>query len=149
MQSSFETQLKIAIHVCGELPLASDVTSLLEYARANKWSTSSRPTSYYTVVKKRSSSETLDIYRKMWHRLLGHFKNVDTLRVAGHFVDELDNALRSDAGDGDPVRTLLPKLHRIVLYGPVKDFGPFVEARELAGSVVKVESGPKNRLTLV
>ena len=150
MQISFETQLKTAIHVCGELPLASDVTSLLlEYARANQWSLSSPPTSYSTVGENRSESEKLDVYRKMWHGLLGPFKTVDTLRVAGHFVDELDNALKPDAGDGNSVRTLLPKLNRIVLYGPVKDFKPFVEARKRAGSEVMVESGPKNRLTLV
>ena len=127
--SSFKTQLEVVTHVCEELPSVSDVTSLLlEYARAKKQPPSS----------------------KLWHELLGHFKNVVTLRVA-NLVDELDKALQPNAVKGSSVGKLLPKLKRIVLYGPVKDFKPFVEARERAGSNsnVKVESGPKNRLTLV
>jgi hypothetical protein len=132
--SSFEEQLKAVTHVCGKLPSVSDVTSLLlEYAWANK-----RP----------PSPRTSNNDRKMWHALLGHFENVDTLRVA-NLVDELDNALQPDAGKGSSVHELLPKLKRIVLYGPLKEFKPFVEARERASSNVKVESGPKNRLTLV
>ena len=132
--SSFEDQLKVVTHVCGKLPSASDVTSLLlEYARADK-----RP----------PSPPTSNNDRKMWHGLLGLFENVDTLRVA-NLVDELDNALQLDEDKGSSVRELLPKLKRIVLYGPLKEFKPFVEARKRANSDVKVESGPKNRLTLV
>jgi len=139
---SFKKQLEIAAHVCGGLPSASNVTSLLlEYARANKWPTPPQSWSW--------PSQASDIDRKVWHRLLWRFENVDTLRVADHFVDELDNALRPDAGDGDSVRTLLPKLNKIVLYGPDKGFQLFVEARKSAGSCVKIESGQKHRLTLV
>lgn len=132
--SSFETQLKIVTHVCGKLPSVSDVTSLLlEYALANKQPPSPR---------------TLNTDRRMWHGLLGLFKNVDTLRVA-NLGDELNNAFQPDAGKGSSVRELLPKLKRIVLYGPLKEFKPFVEACKRPSSNVKVESGPKNRLTLV
>jgi len=103
-KSSFETRLKIAIHVCGELPSVSDVTSLLlEYALVDGWPRTSR---------------TSDIDREMWHRLLGLFKNVDTLRVVDRLVDELDNALQPDAGDRVSIRTALPKLKKVVFYGP-------------------------------
>jgi hypothetical protein len=140
--TSFVRQLEAAIHVCGELPLASGVTSLLiEYARANKWSS---PPQYWS-----RSSQEAGIDRKLWHRLLGPFENIDTLRVADRLVEELGNALRPDAGDGDSAPTLLPKLNRIVLYGPDKGFEPFVEARKSAGSDIVVESGQKHRLTLV
>lgn len=48
----------------------------------------------------------------------GLFKDVDTLRVVDCLVDELDNALQPDAGDRDSIRTALPKLKKVVLYGP-------------------------------
>jgi len=103
-ESSFETELKIAIHVCGELPSVSDVTSLLlEYPLVDGWPRTSR---------------TSDIDREMWHRLLGLFKNVDTLCVVDRLVDKLDNALQPDASDRDSIHTALPKLKKVVFYGP-------------------------------
>ena len=60
---------------------------------------------------------------------------------------------------GDPIfpmegpgsTALLPMLQEIVShvrYGPEDDFAAFVQARQMAGSPVRVVSGPKNRLTL-
>jgi len=103
-ESSFEKQLKIAIHVCGELPSVSDVTSLLlKYPLVDRWP---------------RTSQTSDIDCKMWHRLLGLFKNVDTLRVVNRLVDKLNNALQPDAGNRVSIRTALPKLKKVVFYGP-------------------------------
>jgi hypothetical protein len=84
--------------------------------------------------------------REEWHELLRVFDNVKTLRVAGRFVEELDKALKPDKNDS--VQALLPRLQEIVQYGPEKEFAAFVQARQVAGSPVRVVSGPRNRLTL-
>jgi hypothetical protein len=85
--------------------------------------------------------------REGWFKLLRVFDNVKTLRVAGRFVGELDRALESSANDKGSA-ALLPRLQEIVRYGPEKEFAAFVQARQVAGSPVRVVSGPKNRLTL-
>jgi hypothetical protein len=86
--------------------------------------------------------------REGCHELLRVFDNVKTLRVAGRFVEELDKALKPDKKDSVQVQALLPRLQEIVRYGPEKGFAAFVKARQVAGSPVRVVSGPKNRLTL-
>jgi hypothetical protein len=84
-----------------------------------------------------------------WRELLRVFDDVKTLRVAGRFVEKLDKALKplspNDEGSTAP---LLPRLQEIVRYGPESEFAAFVQARQVAGSPVRVVSGPQNRLTL-
>lgn len=86
--------------------------------------------------------------REGWHDLLRVFDNVKTLRVAGRFVGELDKALEPQANDNNDGPALLPRLQEIVRYGPEDEFAAFVQARQVAGSPVRVVNGPKNRLTL-
>ena len=90
-----------------------------------------------------------DPERYGWHELLRVFDNVKTLRVAGRFVEELDKALKPLRSDDKGLApSLLPRLQDIVRYGPEKEFAAFVQARQVAGSPVRVVSGPQNRLTL-
>ena len=88
--------------------------------------------------------------RDGWHELLRVFDNVKTLRVAGRYVEELDKALKPLPSDseGSQRPPLLPLLQEIVRYGPKHEFAAFVQAREVAGSPVRIVSGPRNRLTL-
>lgn len=95
------------------------------------------------------NTSELRIDSKEWHGLLRPFDNVKTLRVAHRFVNEIERSLQLDDKGGAPVLTLLPRLEEIVQYGSDKEFAEFVEARRVAGSSVRVVSGPKNRLTVV
>jgi hypothetical protein len=100
----------------------------------------------YAQEQRRSA----DADRAVWHRLLRFLGGLETLRLADKFVRELDLALRPDANDEESVRMLLPKLRTIVCYGTeVKSFDAFVASRKRAGIDIKVESGPRNRLSTV
>ena len=96
-----------------------------------------------------SNDRKLRMNGKVWHNLLRPFDNVKTLRVARRFVDELDRSLQPDGNEGAAVLTLLPRLEEIVRYGSDNEFAAFVEARRVAGSPIRVVSGPQNRLTVV
>jgi hypothetical protein len=92
--------------------------------------------------------------RGEWHELLRLFDNVQTLRVAGRVVEELDKALvpKEKRKKEKDALLLLPRLQEIVRYEDSetkKEFAAFVQARQGAGSHIRVVDGPKNRLTLV
>ena len=89
----------------------------------------------------------LRIPHKAWYDLFRPFDNVKTLRVAGRFGDELNKSLQPD-GNEATVPTLLPRLEEIVRYGSDNEFAAFVETRRVAGSPVRVVSGPKDCLTV-
>lgn len=126
-----QQDLELVVEICHLLaPMPSAVRSLLLEDGEN------------------SKSEP-KINRKVWNDLLRLFDNVETLRVARRFVDELDQSLQPDDKERATVLTLLPKLQEIVRYGSDKEFAAFVEARRVAGSPVRVVSGPKNRLSIV
>jgi hypothetical protein len=89
-----------------------------------------------------------------WRELLRVFDNVKTLRVAGRFVEELEKFLEPKPKEADAdALLLLPRLQEIVRYGETEKkkelFAAFVQARQGAGSPVRVVKGPQNRLTLV
>jgi hypothetical protein len=126
-----EKEIKLMAQICCLLsPMPSTVQSLL-------------------LEDGNINTSQLSIDSKVWHELLRPFDNVKTLRVAHRFVDEIDRSLQLDDKGGAPVLTLLPRLEEIVRYGSDKEFAAFVEARRVAGSSVRVVSGPKNRLTVV
>jgi hypothetical protein len=144
----FEATIGLVTKVCHVLaPTPSIVQSLLlEDAHRNSWDRQRGPD------------------REEWRELLRVFDNVKTLRLAGRFVKEVDKAL--DPKPNDQGSTLLPRLQEIVRYGAdkiekqersrqyvkevadEKKFVAFVEARQVAGSPVRVVDGPQNRLTL-
>ena len=126
-----QEDLKLVVEICHLLaPMPSAVGSLL-------------------LEDGESSKSEPKIDRQVWYDLLRLFDNIETLRVARRFVDELDRSLRPDDEGRPTVLTLLPKLQEIVRYGSDKEFAAFVEARRVAGSPVRVVSGPKNRLSIV
>jgi hypothetical protein len=130
----FDANIRLVANICRALaPTPSAVQSLLlEDGNRNSWQ--QKPG------------------REAWRELFRVFDNVKTLRAAGRFVGELQKALAPYANDEGPGSTaLLPMLQEIVShvrYGPEDDFAAFVQARQMAGSPVRVVSGPKNRLTL-
>jgi hypothetical protein len=89
----------------------------------------------------------LRIPHKAWYDLFRPFDNVKTLRIAGRFVDGLNKSLQPDGNEGTTVPTLLPRLEELVRYGSDNEFAAFVETRRVAGSPVRVVSGPKDCLT--
>ena len=125
----FNVEIGLVANICRVVaPMPSTVQSLLlEDGHRNTWERN--PTC------------------EEWRKLLRVFGNVKTLRVAGRFVEELEKALKPDT-EGLEVQTLLPRLQEIVRYGPENEFAAFVQARQVAGSPVRVVSGPQNRLTL-
>jgi hypothetical protein len=130
-RSVSEHDVKLMVEICRLLaPMPSTVQSLL-------------------LEDGESSNFDPKIDRKMWHDLLRLFNNIGTLRVARRFADDLDRSLQPDDEGRATVLTLLPKLQEIVRYGSDKEFAAFVEARRVAGSPVRVVSGPKNRLSVV
>jgi hypothetical protein len=132
----FDANLRRVANICRVLtPSPETVQSLLlEDGHRNSWD---------------SNSDC-----KGWDDLFRVFDNIKTLRVAGRFVDELDEALKLSKSDGEGLAVgdqqtgFLPMLQEIVQYGPEKEFADFVKARQDAGSPVRVVSGPRNRLTL-
>ena len=124
----FQADIGLAADICRVLvPMPSTVQSLLlEDGNRNGWHPKPE--------------------REGWRRLLRVFDNVKTLRVAGRFVEELDKAL--EPRPNDEGSALSPRLQEIVRYGREDEFVAFVQARQVAGSPVRVVNGPRNRLTL-
>ena len=125
----FDANIGLVANICRVLaPMPSTVQSLLlEDGNRNNWE--SKPD------------------RGGWLELLRVYDNIKTLRVAGRFVESLNEALEPD-NEGFAVQTLLPRLQEIVRYGPKSEFAAFVKDRQVAGSPVHVVSGPQGRLTL-
>jgi len=125
----FNADISLVANICCTFaPMPSSVQSLLlEDGHRNSW-------------QRKQDLEG-------WRDLLRVFDDVKTLRVAGRFVRELDKVLEPYAKD-KRLAGLLPRLQEIVRYGPEDGFGAFVQARQVAGSPVRVVNGPKNRLTL-
>jgi hypothetical protein len=125
----FDANIGLVANICRALaPMPSTVQSL-EDGNRNSWE--QKPG------------------REGWRELFRVFDNVKTLRAAGRFVGELQKALAPYANDEGPgSAALLPMLQEIVRYGPEDEFAAFVQAHQMAGSPVRVVSGPKNRLTL-
>ena len=126
----FNVNTGLVANICRVLaPMSSTVQSLLlEDGNRNNWE--AKPD------------------REGWRELLRLFDNIKTLRVAGRFVESLDEALEPD-NEGSAVQTLLPRLREIVRFGPKSEFAAFVKDRQVAGSPVHVVSGPQGRLTLL
>jgi hypothetical protein len=125
----FGSDIGLVANICRALaPMSSTVQSLLvEDANRNRWGR--------------------EPGRERWHKLFRVFDSVKTLRVAGRFVAELEKALKPDPND-DGSAVPLSRLQEIVRYGHKNKFADFVQARQVAGSPVRVVSGPQNRLTL-
>ena len=73
-----------------------------------------------------------------WHKLLGSFRNVETLRVHGGLVGELSRCL---ALDGEPPSEILPKLKTLICPMGSRDdktFAAFVGDREVAGLPIEL-----------
>ena len=88
-------------------------------------------------VHSQSSEEHNEADRTEWHKLLGSFKNVKTLRIAKGLVEELSRCLELD--DGELPLELLPKLQELTYSrsGDIGDvFTSFVKARQDAGRSV-------------
>jgi hypothetical protein len=127
----FDANIGLVVNICRALaPIPSTVQSLLvEDGNRKSW-------------EQKPDGEG-------WRELFRVFDNVKTLRAAGRFVGELQRALEPYANDEGPgSAAFLPMLQAIVRYGPEDEFAALVQARQMAGSPVRVVSGPKNRLTL-
>ena len=88
-------------------------------------------------VHRLSSEEHNEVDRIEWHKLLGSFSNVKTLRIADELVGEFSRCLRLD--DGDFPLDLLPKLEELTFSGSgaVDDaFTQFIDSRKNAGCPV-------------
>ena len=87
----------------------------------------------------RSSEEHNEADLSRWHKLLGSFRNVKTLRIAEGLVEELSRCLRPD--DGELPSEMLPELQELTYSrsGDAGDaFTSFVDARQNAGRPIAV-----------
>jgi hypothetical protein len=76
--------------------------------------------------------------RTEWHKLLGSFRNVESLRVHKSLAGELARSLQSD---GEPPLEALPELRELVCHSSHADdktFAPFIHEREAAGRPVNL-----------
>ena len=85
-------------------------------------------------IPSRSSEEHNEADRTEWHRLLGSFRNVKTLRVDEGLVEELSRCLQLD--NGELSLELLPELQELTYFGGDNTgdaFTSFIDARQVAG----------------
>ena len=90
-------------------------------------------------VHSQSSEEHNDVDRIEWHKLLGSFSNVKTLRVQDGLVEQVSRCLRLE--DGELPLELLPELQDLIHLGSSGSgdaFTPFIDARQNAGRPVSL-----------